>query len=84
MTSPTRRFLQRLAGALPTGRLTFLLIEFYDELAWTLATVATPFIRDEYNLSYEQIGLLLGLPILLSSLIEPIVLLLGDTPLRCG
>ena len=72
----------RFPGGISAGALTFLLIEFYDELTWTLTTVATPLIRDDLGLTYSQIGLFLGLPILLSSLIEPIVLLLGDTPLR--
>jgi FSR family fosmidomycin resistance protein-like MFS transporter len=82
MTRSTQRISRGVSGSLSAGVMTFLLIEFYDELAWTLATVATPFIRDEFDLAYSQVGLLLGLPILLSSLIEPIVLLLGDTPLR--
>src|SRR3990172_1279888 len=82
MTHALRQLVRRLAGAVPGGVLTLLLIEFYDELASTLAAVATPLIRDEYGLTYQQVGLLLGLPILISSLVEPIVLLLGDTPLR--
>jgi len=82
MTRSIQRFSRRISGSLLAGVLAFLLIEFYDELTWTLAAVATPFMRDEFGLTYSQVGLLLGLPILLSSLIEPIVLLLGDTPLR--
>jgi FSR family fosmidomycin resistance protein-like MFS transporter len=82
MTHALRQFARSLSGGLSAGVLTFLLIEFYDELAWTLAAVAIPFIRDDLGLTYAQVGLLLGLPLLVSSLIEPVVLLLGDTPLR--
>ena len=82
MTHALRQFARRRFGGPPAGVLTFLLIEFYDELAFTLAVVAVPSIRDDLGLTYAQVGLLLGLPLLVPALIEPAVLLLGDTPLR--
>jgi len=60
----------------------FLLIEFFDELHYGVQGAALPAIRSELSLSYAQIGLLLGAPHLISSLIEPVILLLGDTSLR--
>jgi len=65
---------------LPLGLAVFLLVELYDELGYSLATVALPFVRNDLGLTYGQVGLLLGLPILVATLIEPFVLLLGDTP----
>lgn len=62
--------------------LTFLLIEFYDELNFGLEGAALPVIRDDYGLTYAQIGLLLGAPHLFATLIEPFIMLLGDTRLR--
>lgn len=62
--------------------LTFLLIEFFDELNFGLEGAALPVIRDDFRLSYAQIGLLLGAPHLFSTLIEPFIMLLGDTRLR--
>ena len=41
-----------------------------------------PFLRDDLALGYAQIGLLFGAPAILSTVLEPAVLLLGDTPLR--
>ncbi len=67
--------------ALPLSFL-FLLIEFFDEFNYTVQGAALPAIRDDLALSYVQIGLFLGLPNLISVLIEPVLLLLGDTALR--
>jgi FSR family fosmidomycin resistance protein-like MFS transporter len=58
------------------------LIEFFDELNYGIAGAALPSIRNDLGLSYAQVGLLLGLPHLLGSFIEPILMLLGDTPMR--
>jgi hypothetical protein len=66
----------------PTGILTFLFIEYFDELVFTIIGVAMPFLRDDLGLDYAEIGLLFGAPAILSTLLEPAVLLLGDTPLR--
>lgn len=60
----------------------FLLIEFVDELNYTVEGAALPAIRDDLGLSYGEIGLFLGLPGLISALVEPVLLLLGDTALR--
>jgi FSR family fosmidomycin resistance protein-like MFS transporter len=60
----------------------FLLIEFFDELNYGVGNAAMPAIRTDLGLSYIQVGLLLGLPGILNTFIEPIVLLLGDTHLR--
>jgi FSR family fosmidomycin resistance protein-like MFS transporter len=60
----------------------FLLIEFFDELNYGIAGAALPSIRHDLDLTYAQVGLLLGLPHLLGSFIEPVLMLLGDTPLR--
>jgi FSR family fosmidomycin resistance protein-like MFS transporter len=70
------------SGRRPAGILTFLLIEYLDELAFTIIAVAMPFLRDELGLDYAQVGLLLGGPAVLAAVIEPPLLLLGDTPLR--
>ncbi len=55
-----------------------LLIEFLDELVYGAREAAWPLIRDDLGLSYAQIGLLLGLPGVIGSLIEPIIGILGD------
>lgn len=60
----------------------FLLIEFFDELHYGLANAALPWLRSDLFLDYAQVGLLLGLPKILSTVIEPILMLLGDTRLR--
>ena len=60
----------------------FLLIEFFDELSYTVDGAALPVIRAELGLSYAQIGLLFGLPTIVSTLVEPVLMLLGDTRMR--
>ncbi|MBN2147462.1 MAG: MFS transporter [Anaerolineales bacterium] len=60
----------------------FLLIEFFDELNYGIGNAALPAMRTDLALSYVQIGLLLGLPHVIGSLIEPLIMLLGDTRLR--
>ncbi len=59
--------------------LLLLLIEFHDELAYGALGAALPAIRLDLGLSYAQIGLLLGAPGLVSSVVEPAILLLGHT-----
>ena len=58
--------------------LTLLAIEFLDEFVFGAREAAWPLIRTDLGLSYAQIGLLLGLPSLVSSLIEPFLGILGD------
>lgn len=62
--------------------LIFLCIEFFDELHYGITSAALPNIRADLALSYAQIGLLLGLPHVVGTLVEPVLMLLGDTPLR--
>jgi FSR family fosmidomycin resistance protein-like MFS transporter len=60
----------------------FLVIEFFDELNYGAEGAALPAIRADLNLSYAQVGLLLGLPSIINILIEPVLMLLGDTRWR--
>ena len=62
--------------------LLFLLIEFFDELNYAIEGAVLLVMRVELALSYAQVGLLLGLPHVVSMLIEPVIMLLGDTNLR--
>src|SRR4030042_4195724 len=70
-----------LRGVIPLTYL-FLLIEFFDELNYGIGNAALPAIRADLGLSYIQIGLLLGLPGIINTLIEPVLMLLGDTQYR--
>ena len=56
-----------------------LIIEFLDEWVFGLREVAWPLIREELQLDYVQIGLLISLPSFLAHIIEPIIGVLGDT-----
>lgn len=56
----------------------YLIIEFLDELVFGVGEVAWPLLRDDLNLTYTQIGLLLSLPGILASFIEPFIGVLGD------
>lgn len=58
--------------------LTLLAIEFLDEFVFGAREAAWPLIRDDLGLSYVQVGLLLGLPNLVSSIVEPFLGVLGD------
>src|SRR3990172_579634 len=79
---PEQRIHPRPPGRGPVGIVTFLFVEYFDELVFTIVGVAMPFLRDDLGLDYAQIGLLFGAPATLSTVLEPAVLLLGDTPLR--
>jgi MFS transporter, FSR family, fosmidomycin resistance protein len=57
---------------------TLLAIEFLDEFVFGAREAAWPLIRTDLQLSYEQIGLLLSVPELIASLIEPALGILGD------
>jgi MFS transporter, FSR family, fosmidomycin resistance protein len=59
-----------------------LLIEFFDELHYGIEGAVLPVLRTDLGLGYAQVGLLLGLPHLISTFVEPGLLLLGDTRLR--
>jgi FSR family fosmidomycin resistance protein-like MFS transporter len=56
----------------------FLLIEFLDELVFGVSEAAWPLIRNDLNLTYAQVGLLLGLPAIFAGFIEPFLGILGD------
>ena len=58
--------------------LVLLLIEYLDELVFGIREAAWPLIRDDLGLTYTQVGLLLSVPGLISSFIEPFIGILGD------
>jgi MFS transporter, FSR family, fosmidomycin resistance protein len=60
----------------------FLVIEFFDELHYGIQGAAMPSIRSDLSLTYAQIGLALGLPKMINTFIEPVLMLLGDSSLR--
>ena len=60
----------------------YLLIEFLDELVQGLTDTAWPAIRTDLKLSYVHLGLLLWLPRLSATLLEPILFVLADTGRR--
>jgi FSR family fosmidomycin resistance protein-like MFS transporter len=62
--------------------LVFLLVEFFDELNYSIGGAVLPAMRADLGLSYTQVGLVLGVPYILGSLIEPAIMLLGDSTLR--
>jgi FSR family fosmidomycin resistance protein-like MFS transporter len=55
-----------------------LVIEFLDEFIYGAREAAWPLIRADLTLTYAQVGLLLGLPGLASSVVEPVLGILGD------
>jgi FSR family fosmidomycin resistance protein-like MFS transporter len=80
MNKPTRSSIIKLGALSLTG--VFLFIEFFDELSYAIDGAVLPVMRTELALSYAQVGLLLGLPHIIGTLIEPFIMLLGDTHLR--
>lgn len=55
-----------------------LLIEFLDELVFGAREAAWPYIRVDLDLSYAEIGLLLGIPGIFSGVVEPVLGVLSD------
>ena len=55
-----------------------LAIEFFDELVYGLREAAWPLMRDDLALTYTQVGLLISVPIVLGSLVDPVIGILGD------
>ncbi|MGC9348667.1 MAG: MFS transporter [Anaerolineae bacterium] len=55
-----------------------LIIEFLDELVYGAREAAWPLLRSDLQLTYAQVGMLLGLPGIASTLIEPLLGVLGD------
>ena len=62
--------------------LVFLAIVFLDELVGGVANAAWPLMRDDLDLTYVQIGLLLSVPGIVSSFVEPFIGILGDVGYR--
>ena len=60
------------------AKLIFLLIEFIDELVYGVTDAAWPFIQTELHLNYTQIGMLLTVPGIFSTIVEPFLGILGD------
>lgn len=58
--------------------ISLLAIEFLDELIFGAREAAWPLVRDDLKLSYFQIGLLLSIPGIISSSIEPFIGILAD------
>ncbi len=58
--------------------LVLLAIEFLDEFVFGAREAAWPLIRTDLGLSYAQVGLLLSLPSVVSSVVEPVFGILGD------
>jgi len=56
-----------------------LLIELLDELVFGVQGAVFPLIRDALSLDYLQIGILLSVPGVIASFIEPFLGVLGDT-----
>jgi len=57
---------------------TLLLIEFLDELVFGTREAAWPLVRNDLGLTYFQVGLVLGIPGIVSSVVEPFIGILGD------
>lgn len=73
------------AGARPRARrallpftLTLLLVEFLDETVDGVGGAAWPLIRDDLGLTYTQVGVLLTVPTVVGSLVEPWLGILSD------
>ena len=65
-----------------TTLLIFLAIEFLDELVDGVASAAWPLVRNDLDLTYVQIGLLLSVPGIFSTFVEPVIGILGDVGYR--
>lgn len=59
-------------------RLTLLSTTLLDELITGFAVIALPLLRDQFGLSYQQIGLLFSVAAVSSMILEPILNLLSD------
>ena len=80
--SKTNILLSSILRGLTSLTYLFLLIEFFDELNYGIGNAALPAIRTDLGITYLQVGLLLGLPGILNTFIEPVLMLLGDTRFR--
>ena len=74
--------LTSVSAFIPRFVLALLLVELLDELAGGVREGAWPFLRQDFGLTYLQIGSLLGVPALLSSVLDPLIGILADTRWR--
>jgi len=58
--------------------LTFLLVEFLDELVDGVRGAAWPLVREDLRLSYTEVGAVLTVPALVGNLVEPWLFILAD------
>lgn len=72
----------RALRALRAPVIALLAIELLDELVFGAREAAWPALREELDLSYTQIGLLLSVPTYSSALLEPVFGVLGDSRWR--
>ena len=70
--------ISRIMPRVTTLVLVLLVVEFLDEFVFGLREAGWPLIRDDLDLSYIQIGVLLTLPRMLGSFVEPPIGILGD------
>jgi MFS transporter, FSR family, fosmidomycin resistance protein len=57
-------------------------VEFLDEFIYGMHSAVMPVLRNDLNLTYTQIGLLVTVPGLVAIFVEPVIGLLGDTRYR--
>lgn len=72
----------RALRAMRAPVIALLAIELLDELVFGAREAAWPALREELDLSYTQIGLLLSVPTYSSALLEPVFGVLGDSRWR--
>jgi MFS transporter, FSR family, fosmidomycin resistance protein len=64
---------------LPMLVVVLLMIELLDELVFGVRDATFPLLRDALSLDYVQIGVLISVPGIIASFIEPFIGVLGDT-----
>ncbi len=74
-------FSNLIRGLIPLTYL-FLIIEFFDELNYGVGNAALPAIRTDIGFDYVKVGILLAVPGLINTFVEPILMLLGDSKYR--
>jgi Arabinose efflux permease len=57
---------------------TLLAIEFLDEFVFGVREASWPFVRNDLRLSYTEIGLLMSVPNIFGSVVEPVLGILAD------
>ncbi len=61
-----------------------LVVEFLDEFAYSALEAARPLIRDAFDLTYVQVGLITTVPVLVAIVVEPLAGLFADSGRRRG